>query len=103
MTPTQILGASLLCTIFTLAGALFYRGVNSGKEMGELTGAVKNLASNVGEIKDLFKAHADRLQEHEGRLNKLEFCLDMDNRSEGIVMDVMSIRNRQRKRGGNDA
>jgi hypothetical protein len=98
MTPTMLLGAALLVSICGLVASLFYRGVNSGEKFGELTGAVKSLATNVGEIKDLFKAHGERLDDHEADIQKLKFILDIDGNSRSIVTDVMTIRERLAKK-----
>lgn len=94
MTPTMILGASLICTIAGLIMAIFYRGKSDGRDFGEMTGSLKSLAESVREIKDLFKAHGARLDEHEGRISKLEFCLDIDGQATSVVGDVMKVRER---------
>jgi hypothetical protein len=105
MTPTSWLGLAAICAVAGFCGSTLMRGAGMAMYFGRLTTAVEMLTNSVTEIKALVhesnKSQAMRFEEHEGRLSKLEFCLDMDGRSEGIVMDVMKIRNRQRRRGDN--
>jgi hypothetical protein len=105
MTPTECLEITSIVSVLGFVVLLLGRALGVGFQHGELTKSVKELTSSVVEFKDLFKAHAGRLEEHEARLAKLEFCLDIDGKSMGIVQDVAEIhRRRQRRRnGGNEA
>jgi hypothetical protein len=104
MTPTNCLEVTSIVSVLGFIVLLLSRALGIGFQQGELTKSVKELTSSVVEFKDLFKAHAGRLEEHEGRLGKLEFLLDVDGKSMGIVMDVAEIhRRRERRRGGGES
>jgi hypothetical protein len=106
MTPTICLEITSLISVLTLVGMLLSRAIGTGFQHGELTRSVKELAAAVIEFKDLFKEHAGRIEEHEARLAKLEFCLDIDGKSMGIVQDVAEIhrrRQQRRRNGGNES
>lgn len=99
MTPTNWNGILALCAIFGALCAILKWGTDFGKmtkALESVASAVQDIRGDMRNVSGKLDAHEERFRKDETRLDKLEFCLDIDGQAESVVTDVMKLRQRRR-------
>lgn len=98
MTPTNWTGLLALCAVAGVVGAILRAGMYGGrttKALEDMAIGIRDIRGDFKEMRSDFKTAADKIADHELRLGKVEFCLDINGDASAIVANLASHRRRK--------
>lgn len=106
MTPSAINGLIALCAVLGLSGGFLAYGARIVLIFGKLTTSIETLTGSVVRMEGLtanisqkIDTHAERIDQHENRLYKLELLVGTNDQADGLIIDLMKVNERRRRRG----